>query len=179
MFFFISDTHFSHTKIISYCNRPFSNVEEMNKKIIDNWNSRVKSNDTIFFLGDWGFTKSTEAPDGQKFDTIRPLLKGNIIFLDGSHDKNNGCKTPIQNLVIKLGGKRIFLVHDPEYCNVNYNFNICGHVHEKWKFKRFRKGMTFTDCCNVSVEQWNYCPVTISEILQAYSQWLKEGKYNE
>jgi calcineurin-like phosphoesterase family protein len=169
--YFISDTHFSHTNVIKYCNRPFSSVEEMNQTMIHNWNSRVKSEDTVFFLGDWGFTKSSEAPDGQKFDTIRPLLNGHIIFIDGSHDKNNGCRTPIRNITIKYGGKIIFLVHDPQYINKNIVWNFTGHHHGKYgKFKRQDKNIIV----DLSVENWDYSPVDINEIFQAYSIWSKE-----
>jgi calcineurin-like phosphoesterase family protein len=176
MIYFISDTHFSHSNIIKYCNRPFSNVEEMNKKIIANWNSKVKSEDTVFFLGDWGFTKSTEAPEGKKFDLIRPLLNGNIIFVDGSHDKNNGCKTPILSLIIKHGGKIIELCHDPIHIRKDITWHFCGHWHGKFgKFIKKNKNI-ITD---LSVENWDYFPVDINEINQAYSEWLKSGAKNE
>jgi calcineurin-like phosphoesterase family protein len=46
----ISDTHFGHNNIINYCDRPFSNVKEMNEAIIDNWNSVVKQNDLVYHL---------------------------------------------------------------------------------------------------------------------------------
>ena len=32
--FIISDTHFAHTRIIQYENRPFNSVKEMDKEII-------------------------------------------------------------------------------------------------------------------------------------------------
>jgi calcineurin-like phosphoesterase family protein len=148
----------------------------MNQKIIFNWNSRVKAEDTVFFLGDWGFTKSTEAPDGQKFDTIRPLLNGNIVFIDGSHDKNNGCRTPIRNITIKHGGKIIFMVHDPANLNKDVIWNFCGHWHGKYG-KFIKKGKNII--VDLSVENWNYMPVDINEINQAYSEWFRRGYKDE
>ena len=34
--YLIADTHFNHDNIIKYCDRPFSDIEEMNNTIIDN-----------------------------------------------------------------------------------------------------------------------------------------------
>jgi calcineurin-like phosphoesterase family protein len=176
MFYFISDTHFSHSNIIKYTNRPFSSIEEMNKKIIDNWNSKVKKEDTVFFVGDLGMTKSTEAPEGQKFDAIRPLLIGNIIFINGSHDKNNGCRTPIHKIILNHGGKMLELVHDPKDIDKNINFHLCGHWHGKYgKFIKKDKHVIV----DLSVENWNYTPVCINEIYQAYSEYCKGGCKNE
>ena len=50
--FYISDMHFFHKKVISMSNRPFSSIEEMNKRIIKNWNDKVTSYDTVYILGD-------------------------------------------------------------------------------------------------------------------------------
>jgi len=195
MIYFISDTHFSHTNIIKYCNRPFikpgdlddkgnwkseylSNLrcKEMNDTIIKNWNSKVTKEDTVFFVGDWGFTKSTEAPDGTKFDTIRPLLNGNIIFIDGSHDKNNGCRTPILSIIIKHGGKIMELCHDPEHIRKDIIWHLCGHWHGKYgKFIKKDKNIIV----DLSVENWNYYPIDINEIMQAYSEWARRGYKNE
>ena len=51
---FVSDTHFSHTNIIRYTGRPFQSVNEMDERLIENWNALVEPQDTVFFLGDFG-----------------------------------------------------------------------------------------------------------------------------
>ena len=51
--FFTSDTHFNHTNILRYCNRPFKTVGQMNETIITNWNNVVGPDDVIFHLGDF------------------------------------------------------------------------------------------------------------------------------
>lgn len=52
MNYYISDLHIGHANAIKFDNRPFADVNEMNNAIIENWNSRVKSNDTVYILGD-------------------------------------------------------------------------------------------------------------------------------
>ena len=50
---FTSDTHYGHTNIIKYCNRPFQSIEEMNQALADNWNDRVEADDKVWHLGDF------------------------------------------------------------------------------------------------------------------------------
>ena len=51
----ISDTHFNHSRILEYCQRPFDNVEEMNEVIINNWNKVINEDDIVYVLGDFCF----------------------------------------------------------------------------------------------------------------------------
>lgn len=53
--FVISDLHLGHANIIKMCNRPFRNVEEMDKEIIKRWNSVVGHQDLVYVVGDFSF----------------------------------------------------------------------------------------------------------------------------
>ena len=60
--FYISDLHIGHENILRFDNRPFANVNEMNNKLIENWNARVRSDDTVYILGDFIWAKESEWP---------------------------------------------------------------------------------------------------------------------
>ena len=57
---FTADTHIGHRNIIKYCQRPFSDVEDMNKTLISNWNKVVGINDYVFHLGDFSVGGAAE-----------------------------------------------------------------------------------------------------------------------
>lgn len=183
MVYFLSDTHFGHDKIRNYCNRPFNSLIRMDSALLKNINSRVKINDTLYFLGDFCFKKSSEAKNSKKnaFEYYRERINcKNIIFIRGNHDgKRNGTKTIIESLVIKLANKRIKLLHNPaiQYIETKYDLILCGHVHNNWEIKRIRKGWDFVDVINMSVDVWGFFPVTINEILKRYTQWIHKGKF--
>lgn len=179
-YFFTSDYHLGHENIIKYCGRPFSNIDEMNTTIIKNHNERVKPEDIVFMIGDFCFKNSSGGKKGEgllhKANYYREQLNGNIIFIKGNHDKNNSTKTIIERLVIAHGGYRINLVHNPEFANVNYKLNLTGHVHQLWKYKRMRRGETFTDCVNVGVDVNNFKPITFEEVIKYWHEWKRYYK---
>ena len=175
--YFTADCHFGHANIVKYCKRPFKDLDDMNETIIHNWNERVKPEDTVFHIGDFCFKNTTNMIHRGE-GNIHPAsyyekkLNGKIIFIKGSHDKNNSCKTCILNTEIELGGYRIGLVHDPKHVKPKFDFNLVGHVHSLWKCKRISN----VDMVNVGVDMWNFRPITIEEIISEYARWKKTLK---
>ena len=167
---FTSDYHLGHENVIKYCNRPFKSLDEMNNTIINNHNSRVKKEDTVYFVGDFCFKNGLNGKKGEgmpiKADEWKSKLNGNIIFIKGNHDKSNSVKTIIERLVIGYGGYRINLVHKPIHADFNYPINLTGHVHDKWAVKRFEKDEQHTICINVGVDVNNFMPINFNEILK-------------
>ena len=178
-YWFTSDTHFGHSRIIKYCNRPFKNCDHMNQSLISNWNARVKKNDVVFVIGDFCHLHS-KSGDFVNQHNIRAYkweeqLNGKIIFIKGNHDKNNSTKTIIERLVIGYGGHRINLVHKPIHADFKYSINLTGHVHEKWEVKRFEKDSKCTICVNVGVDVNNFRPICFNEILKKLAKFKRNN----
>jgi calcineurin-like phosphoesterase family protein len=78
---FTSDTHFGHANIIKYCERPFRDTDHMDAVIVDNWNSIVSPEDTVYHLGDvaLGTIDKSLANVGR--------LNGYKILVIGNHDR--------------------------------------------------------------------------------------------
>lgn len=82
-FFFTSDHHFGHAKIIKYANRKFAaTMEEMNEKLVSRWNAVVRPEDVVYHLGDFSLTKPDEAA------RFASRLNGTKHIIWGNHDKN-------------------------------------------------------------------------------------------
>jgi calcineurin-like phosphoesterase family protein len=140
----------------------------MNETLIKNWNSRVKPEDVVFHVGDFAY-KSSE------FDAADVLsrLNGQVILIKGNHDRNNNINVIIEDIRIRYGGKELLLIHCPEEGSMGYDLVLCGHVHDKWKFRTVTFQDYSFDCCNVGVDVWKYMPINIHEILSAYNQWKR------
>lgn len=157
--FFISDLHLGHYDIIKCCDRPFLDLEEMNRILIKNWNSVVGIRDTVYFLGDLSFCRTPST------DYWLPKLKGNIVFFRGNHDYSENINF-LESAVIMLGGVRFYLTHNPEDIPEYWDgWVIHGHIHNhcgtKHEIVDYEKKLI-----NVSVEQINYKPITAEKILE-------------
>ena len=83
MIFFTADTHFMHSNIINLNGRPFENVEQMNNKMVQNWNSCISDDDEIFILGDFLFNGT-----GRDANNILRRLNGIKYLISGNHDNS-------------------------------------------------------------------------------------------
>lgn len=162
--FFTSDTHFSHSKIIEYCNRPFANADEMNHALITNWNNKVSNTDDIYILGDVFFCKMAESIE------ILSQLNGKIHVVLGNHDKvihdNQTLKKKFHHICPPLYEKRIddisvVMCHFPLLTwNKSHRgaFMLYGHAHGGIPFDPTVRRM------DVGVDCHNYAPVSWEEI---------------
>lgn len=158
--YMISDMHFGHKEIILYENRPFANIEEMDKCIIENWNKTVEKEDRVFILGD------VSAYNKEQTKNIINSLNGYKILILGNHDKDRtitwwqeaGMDQVIEYPIIF--NDFYILSHEPLYLNKNMPYmNIHGHIHHlKYDDDQF---------FNVSVECIYYTPINFEEICKA------------
>ena len=79
---FTSDTHFLHTNIIRFSNRPFKDVNHMTEELIRAWNEVVGEDDDVYHLGDVSLGRA------DKTVTILNRLNGNIHLITGNHEKS-------------------------------------------------------------------------------------------
>jgi len=159
----IADTHFGHSNIIKYANRPFKDVDEMDQDMIARWNSVVSDGDWVLHLGDFSLASSP-----LKIKEYFSLLKGNKILLLGNHDR-----TYTDNFWLRVGFREViarpFIFKDyfiishesvdwvSEYLPV---LNIHGHTHEKTAYNLANHHY------NVSAEAINYTPIQLQTIIQ-------------
>jgi calcineurin-like phosphoesterase family protein/2'-5' RNA ligase len=171
--FVTSDLHLDHINIIRFCKRPFLNIEDMNKTLVNNWNNTVSTKDIVYFLGDMSFGKGSRSAD-----YWMSKLNGNIIFLRGftiregkriQHDDISKTNNVFDNLEIEYKDRKFYLVHDPAFIPQDWKgWAICGHHHNN-KLEEF----PFTDKknkrINISTELTKYRPVDMDEIIKKIS----------
>ena len=155
--FFIADTHFDDDAIRRYENRPFEDVQAMNRALIDNWNRVVGPEDRVYVLGDFG------APGREA--QILAALKGRKILVKGNHDTQSG------EYYRRAGFEEVYdlpvlyesfwlLSHEPLYVNRNMPYaNLFGHVHASPLFRDL-SAQHFCLCA----ERLDYTPITLEEI---------------
>lgn len=173
MIYFTSDTHFNHNHIRLYCKRPFSSCEEMDGRIIYNWNKVVQPGDTIYHLGDFAF-------GGHEIvKQYRYRLNGKIHLILGNHDYNNRIKniagifSSVNDLLeIKYNHQRIILCHYAmRTWSSSHSNSIQLYGHSHGNIPGIGKQM------DVGVDCWNFTPISIDKVLEVMAQRPNNATY--
>jgi calcineurin-like phosphoesterase family protein len=179
---YISDLHIGHKNVIEFDSRPFFNLEEMHKVIVENWNNVVDKNDEVYLIGDVIWNNEV----GIK---ILKQLKGKKYLILGNHDKIN-AELRKQFFDIKDykeitdNQRHVIMCHYPILLyKGSYNpdcYMLCGHVHttrendflNKWRTElRESKHERGDNCGNIynvgcMLPYMGYTPRTLDEIIE-------------
>lgn len=174
---FTADLHLGHANIIRYCNRPFADVEAMNKGLVRRWNDAVGADDTVWVLGDVALGRMAETL------LLVGRLAGRKVLLAGNHDRcwsgrgrragewadryrDAGFDEIHQGAVtLQIGTRDVLACHFPyrgdsqdedrylEYRPADAGqWLVHGHVHDRWRQS--------DRMINVGVDAWGLRPVS-------------------
>jgi len=157
-----SDQHFNHKNVLKFLNedgtkmRPWDDIDEMNQELVRRFNEKVKFGDECFILGDVALNRS-----GLKM--LEQIHCKNLILIKGNHDffrvdeymeyfKDIRSYHTVENVLLSH-----IPVH-PSQLEHRYKMNVHGHLHSKI--------IDDARYLNVSVEQTDYYPIMLDDILQ-------------
>lgn len=153
------------TRIITYENRPFDTVEEMNQMMIENWNKVIKPEYLVFHLGDVAITGFDNAKE------VVSQLNGTKFLIKGNHDSHSNRYYHDMGFDEVSAYPILFrdfymLSHAPlrESINTPY-FNIHGHLHSHGSLYDDEKFF------NVCVERNDYTPINFKKIEKHFQQF--------
>jgi calcineurin-like phosphoesterase family protein len=161
--FVISDTHFGHSNVITYDNRPFASVEEHDETQISRWNAAVGESDTVYHLGDFARTRGHAKE-------ILPRLNGEIILIRGNHDddlwksREELFHASHEALYVRADGHKFYLSHYAHrvWRNSHHgSFHLHGHSHGA--LPRLGRSM------DVGANVVGYTPISFSQVVATLS----------
>lgn len=155
MIWFTSDLHFGDERLNLYSRDLIAkNSYEIDTLIVNNWNSLVDNNDTVYMLGDICY-------DISKLN-ILTQLNGKKILIKGNYDEQIPDEAWLEYVteicddkIIRIGDEQVYLNHYPTNGKSSM-FNIVGHIHGTWKVQR--------NMINVGVDAWHFYPLSMERI---------------
>lgn len=183
MEYVISDLHFGHKGSLLWNNgtvRPqFTSVQEMNMYMINQWNSIVTVNDTVYVLGDFAYKCSKSYAE-----SIFWQLNGKKHLIEGNHDykiasKFINCWESISNIkqidIINDKGckQEIIMCHYPMLSwrhKEQGSIHLHGHVHGSMQDLNIN-----TKRYDVSVEVNNYTPILLSDLINTLNETYRKN----
>ena len=173
MIYFTADLHFYHDKVIKFADRPFQNIEQMNKTLIKNWNSKIKSNDEIYILG--GFTMKGHALAQEILYQLKGkkhLIKGNHDgFINSPHFENYLFESISDYKEINYMNTQFILFHYPilewnSFFRGSIHLHGHQHNHADYNLQNLQNGIRRYD---VGVDANNMSPVSADEIIAFFN----------
>ncbi|MFH6639334.1 metallophosphoesterase [Streptococcus suis] len=169
MIYFIADTHFYHENVIEFCNRPFINAEDMNRKLINNWNQVVTENDEVYILGDFLFRGNAK-----QANEILKSLKGKKFLVKGNHEHYLDSPDFDKSLfewvkdyhTLNYHKRKFVLFHYPILEWEGYfhdSIHLYGHVHNNRT--DYFKDILGDRAINVGADMIDFTPISIEQIL--------------
>lgn len=151
--FLISDHHFGHSKVLEFeSSRKGASIEQHDIHLVHQHNSRVTKRDTVWFLGDVGFSK-------EAIEWALPQMNGNKNLILGNHDRYDidFYKQYFGKIKAMHGYKGGVLSHIPIHNGSldRWALNWHGHIHSTPAFSD-----QHINCC---VEQCEGVPLTLEE----------------
>ena len=161
--FFTADTHFGHTRVIEYSQRPFKDATHMDEVLIANWNAVVRPDAVVYHLGDVSFSDETRTL------AILRRLNGRKFLVLGNHDTGprkwesvRDCFVKIVDyLEVNVQGQRIVMSHFPMLSWHRMGagaWMLHGHCHNNLAYP-FRGRIA-----DVGVDAWGYTPVSFNAL---------------
>ena len=190
MKFYIADMHFGHENIIHFDNRPFKTIQEMDEEMIRRWNAVVSPSDEVYILGD--FCWQTE----RRWEELLKQLNGTKTLIKGNHDitpsRTRKLFADVKDYKeINDNGRKVVLCHYPIPCfNKHYYgaYHFYGHVHNSFEYNmmehdRYLMEELCTQPCKmynvgVMMEEINYTPRTLDQIVEGYNKRKKVSEVN-
>lgn len=161
--FLISDLHLGHIGVTRFLNndgsklRPYTSVESMDEALIENWNSVVRVNDTVYNLGDVVINRKA-LPTLARLNGIKILVKGN-------HDVFRLEEYTLYFKDIRGVGEldNFVLTHVPVHpaSLERWKGNFHGHLHSH-RVRRENGAVDERYLC-MSVEHINYTPIALED----------------
>lgn len=182
--YLISDTHFNHANISTYCQRP----ENFSEIILRNLRNTLVQEDTLIHLGD-------------VYIGARPPYLGDWpgrkILVRGNHDRQHSCTWWMEHgfdfACDGLRFRNCWLTHEPDTSRAGgCDLNVHGHLHNIWHgFHKWSEGHQERDKDIISeeptarlrhdwqrlfaVEYTNYMPVEFDKFISHPDRWQARG----
>lgn len=170
MIYYISDLHFGHANVIKFDERPFADVDEMDRVMIERWNETVGDNDDVYVVGDFCYRSRYAA------EWYLEQLRGRKHLVTGNHDwrtlQNEKALAMFASvssmLEVEDGGRAIVLCHYPmaEWRNsMRTAWHVYGHIHN-CRGKTYEFMRTLERALNAGAPVNGYRPVSFDELVE-------------